>query len=70
MRISLTITIIRPVLALLFAATAFAHQHTALNGIWILVPAQSNFAGQPVTETGRDNLRARWRHNGLSQFQV
>ncbi len=37
---------------LLFAFPAFAHQHTALNGTWTLVPAQSNFAGQPVIQTG------------------
>ena len=52
MKISSTITIIGPVLTLLFAATAFAHQHTALNGTWTLVPAQSDFAGQPVIQTG------------------
>jgi hypothetical protein len=37
---------------LLFVASASAHQHTALNGTWTLVPAQSDFAGQPVIQTG------------------
>ena len=35
-----------------FATTAFAHEHTALNGIRTMVPAQSDFAGQPVIQTG------------------
>jgi hypothetical protein len=37
---------------LLFAFSAFAHEHSALNGTWTLVPAQSDFAGQPVVQTG------------------
>src|ERR1700719_2382947 len=37
---------------LLFACSAFARDHTALNGTWTLVPAQSDFAGQPVVQTG------------------
>ena len=37
---------------LLFASTAFARDHTALNGTWTLVPTQSHFAGQPVIQTG------------------
>jgi hypothetical protein len=37
---------------LLFAFSAFAHDHTALNGTWTLVPARSDFAGQPVVQTG------------------
>jgi len=36
----------------LSVATAFAHQQAALNGRWTLVPAQSDFAGQPVVQTG------------------
>jgi hypothetical protein len=43
----------------LFAATAFAHQHTALNGTWTLVPAQSDFAGQPVIQTGTVTINER-----------
>ena len=60
MRISSTATIIGPVLTtLLFSATAFAHQHTALNGTWILIPAQSDFAGQPVVQTGTVTINER-----------
>ena len=37
---------------LLFAFSAFARDHSALNGTWSLVPAKSDFAGQPVVQTG------------------
>jgi hypothetical protein len=37
---------------LLFASPALARDHSALNGTWTLVPAKSNFAGQPVVQTG------------------
>ena len=37
---------------LLLAFSAFARDHRALNGTWTLVPAKSNFAGQPVVQTG------------------
>ena len=37
---------------LLFAFAAFAHDHTALNGTWTLVPAKSDFAGQRVVQSG------------------
>jgi hypothetical protein len=37
---------------LLFVFSAFARDHSALNGTWTLVPAKSNFAGQPVVQTG------------------
>ena len=37
---------------LLLAFSAFARDHSALNGTWTLVPAKSNFAGQPVVQTG------------------
>jgi hypothetical protein len=45
--------------SLLFTATASAHQHTALNGTWTLVPAQSAFAGQPVIQTGTVTINER-----------
>jgi hypothetical protein len=35
-----------------FAFSAFARDHSALNGTWTLVPAKSEFAGQPVVQTG------------------
>jgi hypothetical protein len=38
--------------AILFAFAAFAGDHSALNGTWTLVPAKSDFAGQPVVQTG------------------
>jgi hypothetical protein len=44
---------------LLIAASAFAHEHTALNGTWNLVPAQSDFAGQPVIQTGTVTINER-----------
>ena len=37
---------------LLFSFAAFARDHSALNGTWTLVPAKSDFAGQPVVQTG------------------
>jgi hypothetical protein len=37
---------------LLCAFSAFAHDHSALNGTWTLVPVKSDFAGQPVIQTG------------------
>ncbi len=37
---------------LLFALSALARDHSALNGSWTLVPAKSDFAGQPVVQTG------------------
>jgi hypothetical protein len=37
---------------LFFAFSALARDHSALNGTWTLVPAQSDFAGQPVVQTG------------------
>lgn len=37
---------------LLFALPLAANDHAAFNGTWTLVPARSNFAGQPVVQTG------------------
>ena len=37
---------------LLLACSAMARDHSSLNGTWTLVPAQSDFAGQPVVQTG------------------
>ena len=37
---------------LLFAFTALARDRTLLNGTWTLVPTKSDFAGQPVIQTG------------------
>src|ERR1700729_2352416 len=37
---------------LLFALSGLASDHSALNGVWTLVPAKSDFSGQPVVQTG------------------
>ncbi len=37
---------------LLCAFAAFARDHNVLNGTWTLAPAKSDFAGQPVVQTG------------------
>ena len=53
MRRHSTIAIIGAVLTtLLFALAAFAHDRTALNGTWTMVPAKSDFAGQSVVQSG------------------
>jgi hypothetical protein len=39
-------------ISLLFVLSAFARDHRAFNGTWTLVPAKSDFAGQPVVQTG------------------
>ena len=44
---------------LLIASSAFARNHDILNGIWNLVPAKSDFAGQPVVETGTVTINDR-----------
>jgi len=37
---------------LLFASPVYARDHSILNGAWTLVAAKSEFAGQPVVQTG------------------
>jgi hypothetical protein len=37
---------------LVFGAAAYARDHSSLNGVWTLVPAKSDFAGQSVVQTG------------------
>ncbi len=44
---------------LLVACCAFAADHSALNGTWTLVPAKSDFAGQPVVQTGTVTIQDR-----------
>jgi hypothetical protein len=47
------ITITAAVLTtLLFACSAIAADHRAMNGTWTLVPTKSDFAGQSVVQTG------------------
>jgi hypothetical protein len=45
------------VVTLLFAFSAFAGDHTVLNGTWRLVPTKSDFAGQPVVQTGTVTIK-------------
>lgn len=44
---------------LLFSFTAYARQHSALNGTWTLIPTKSDFAGQPVVQTGTVTINER-----------
>jgi len=44
---------------LLFAFSASARSHSAMNGTWTLVPAKSDFAGQPVVQTGTVTINDR-----------
>jgi hypothetical protein len=39
-------------MTLFITCSASARDHSALNGTWSLVPATSDFAGQPVVQTG------------------
>ena len=45
--------------ALFFAFTVFAHDHSLLNGTWTLAPARSDFAGQPVMQSGTITIHDR-----------
>jgi hypothetical protein len=42
---------------LLLGYSAFARDHSSLNGAWTLVPARSDFAGQSVVQTGTVTIR-------------
>jgi hypothetical protein len=44
---------------LLLALPTFAGSHMALNGTWTLVPTKSEFAGQPVIQTGTVTINER-----------
>jgi hypothetical protein len=52
---------------LLFAFTAFARDHSDLNGTWTLVPAKSDFAGQPVLQTGTVTINDRQGNVSVSR---
>ena len=43
----------------LFAFSAYARDHSDLNGTWTLVPTKSDFAGQPVVQTGSVTINER-----------
>lgn len=44
---------------LLLASSAMARDHSGMNGTWTLVPAQSDFAGQSVVQTGTVTINDR-----------
>jgi len=44
---------------LLLGFSALARDHSSLNGTWTLVPAKSDFAGQPVVQTGTVTINDR-----------
>ncbi len=44
---------------ILLAIPAVAREHSELNGTWTVVPAKSEFAGQPVIQTGTVTIRDR-----------
>jgi hypothetical protein len=44
---------------LLFATSAIARDHKALNGTWVLEPTGSDFGGQPVIQTGTVTINER-----------
>ena len=44
---------------LLLAFSAFARDRILLNGTWTLVPTKSDFAGQPVVQTGTVTINER-----------
>ena len=46
-------------MTLLFTCSALARDHNTLNGTWTLVPAKSDFAGQPVVQTGTVTIQDR-----------
>jgi hypothetical protein len=49
---TITTIAVAAVAMLLLASNVFAYDHKALNGTWTLVPAKSEFAGEPVVQTG------------------
>jgi hypothetical protein len=46
-------------MAALFAGLAFANSHHRLNGVWHLIPARSEFNGEPVIQTGTVTINDR-----------
>ena len=46
-------------MTLLLAIPGFARDHSAMNGTWTMVPAKSDFAGQPVVQTGTVTINDR-----------
>jgi len=56
------IFLMRSIFLALFAATGFASNHHSLNGTWKLIPARTDFAGEPVIQTGTVTIDDR-QHN-------
>ncbi len=54
----------------LFVFSAFAREHTALNGTWTLVPDKSDFAGQPVIQSGSVTINEREGNISVSRSFV
>jgi hypothetical protein len=46
-------------MTLLLALPGFARDHSAMNGTWTMVPAKSDFSGQPVVQTGTVTINDR-----------
>lgn len=49
------------------ALPAWPASHHRLNGTWLLVPTRSNFAGQPVIQTGAVTINDREHHIYISR---
>ena len=47
------------IMTLLLALPGFARDHSAMNGTWTMVPAKSDFSGQPVVQTGTVTINDR-----------
>ncbi len=52
---------------LLLTLSAFAHEHTVLNGVWVLVPEKSDFAGDHVMKSGTITINERERNITVSR---
>ncbi len=61
------------ILPILLAGACFALMaipvlaHPSLNGTWVLVPTRSNFAGEPVLQTGTVKINEREHHMYISR---
>ena len=47
------------ILIFVLAFPVFAGEHGSLNGMWTLIPTKSDFAGQPVVQTGTVTINER-----------
>lgn len=61
------------IFSILLAAVSFTAlsipllAHPNLNGTWVLIPTRSNFAGQPVLQTGTLEINERQHHMYISR---